>query len=361
MKIAFFHISKGIIDRGSEVSVDYLADYLSNKHQVVIFQSGQKIPNKKFQQIKIKLPFKVNSDKPKTFLGKVLERLYLHPNDLKILYFSLKLIPFLLTQKYDVIIPTNGFWQVLISKLIKIFKKTKIVIIAWAGIGYHDRDNLNLKPDLFIALTKFAYKWARSINKQVNITFVPNAVDCNFYTPNKKPIFKKKIPIILTVAALTAYKRIDLVIKAVAKMPKKCFLLIVGQGEKEKELVQLGRKLLGKNFLIKTFPPTLMPHIYNSCQVFTLASDYQDAFPRVLLEALACGRNIVVGDYPIKREIVGKVGLFINPAKIDDYSLALTKALKMHNQNAILSRAKYYSLARVGDLLEKALFAIIKI
>jgi glycosyltransferase involved in cell wall biosynthesis len=358
MKVAFINIYQEIINRGAEVSLRYLAEYLASKHEVYFFQAGSPKKNKKYCQLKVKCPFSVNCNKPKTFLGKIGERLYLSPNDLKILFFSLKAFPLLLKERYDVLVPTNGFWQVLICKLVRFLTKTKIVVIGWAGIGFHDQDNLRLKPDIFIAQTKYAQKWVKKISQKTKIVYLPNSVDCHFYHPSKKRLLKKQIPIILTVAALTEYKRIDLVIKAVAKMKQRCFLLIVGQGELEKELERLAKRLLGKNFVIKQFAADLMPRVYASCQVFTLASGFQDAFPRVLLEALACGRNIVASDDFIKREVIDKAGLFVDPKNVGLYAKVLEKALNLNSQKLARKRAREFDINKIGFLFEKTLLSL---
>ena len=333
---------------------------MAKKHEVVFFQGGGLIKGKKFKQKKIKTLFNINSCQIKGIFGKILERLYLSPNNLKVLYFSLKTLPFLLKGKFNVLIPTNGFWQVLICKAARLLKGSKIIIFGRAGIGFHDKDNLKLNPDIFIALTKYAKAWAEQISPKTKIIYIPNMIDCRIYSPNKKLLLKKKTPIILTVAALTKYKRIDLVIKAVAKMKTKCFLLIVGQGELKKDLNLLGEKLLGDNFSIKQFSNKLMPQVYNSCKVFTLASDFQDAFPRVMLEALACGRNIVVSDADIKKEVIGKAGLFVNPMDINSYAMVLDKALILKNSKLARKQALKFDISKIGPKYEKVFLKTLK-
>ncbi len=361
MKIAFLHFTSGLIDRGSEISTKTLADYLTRKgHKVYLYQLGEVKGKTNYQLIQVKLPLKPHLFKSTTTLGTVLERLYLDYNSLVILLFSLSASLQLLKVKPDIIVPTNGFWQIIVCRLVRWLKKSKIVIFGRAGIGFHDKDNLGLKADLFIALTKTAEKWAKEINNKINICYIPNGINCEFYNPNKKPLIRKNLPIILTVAALTKYKRIDLVIRAVSKMSTKNFLMIIGKGELQAELTKLGRQLLGNNFSLSVFPMELMPQIYTSCNVFTLASDKQDAFPRVLLEALASGRNIVASDDPIKKEIINGAGLLVNPQDEIAYAQALEKSLKINYQRKALVRAKHYDLERVGYLLDKKLNEIIK-
>jgi glycosyltransferase involved in cell wall biosynthesis len=356
MKIAFIHISKGIVKRGSEASVDHLAGYLSKAHDVSIFQSGDKQLQKKYSQIKIDIPFEINADKPQTLLGKFLDRLYLNKQNLAILFFSMKTLPYLIKNKYNILIPTNGFWQIIICKLAKLFTGAKIVVFGRAGIGFHDKDNILLKPDLFIALTKYAKNWADTINSRVKSIYIPNPINTDLFNPKVKPVFKKKLPIILTVAALTEYKRIDLVIKAVAKMKTKAFLLIAGEGELKEKILELGKRNLGKMFVIRKFSYNKMPGVFTSADVFTLVSKSQDAFPRVMLEAMASGNTIVVSEDPIKKEVIGEAGFYVDPNNTDQYAKMLDKALKTeNNKDRIIKRAENYSVEKIGKILEKKL------
>lgn len=360
MKIAFLNIYQAKINRGAEISTQLLASFLAQKHQVSVLQAGAKQVKKRFNQQVVKLPFLISTHQPKSFLTKILARFYLDTASLKILFFSLKALPQLLQNDFDILIPTNGFWQILVCKLVKLFTQVKIVVFGRSGPGWTDKHNLKLKPDLFISLTSYGEKWARGIAPQVKIAYLPNAINLSFYSKKQKSFFKKELPVILTVAALTPYKQIDLVIKAVAQMKQKAFLLIVGQGELRNELEQLAKKLLGKNFLIKTFSPQLMPRIYQSAQVFTLASQAQDAFPRVLLEALASAKQLVVSDQPIKKEIVGKAGFLVDPRQADLYARFLDQALSQPSVSQKARRqADKYDIKKIGVKLEKILFNLI--
>ena len=120
------------------------------------------------------------------------------------------------------------------------------------------------------------------------------------------------------------YKRVEESVRAVAKL-KKGSLLILGDGPLEKEIDELGNKLLGPNkFLRLKVPHSEMAKYLNACDVFTLVSEESEAFGLVYLEALGCNLPVVATDDSLRRELVGDAGLFIkNPENGNEYSCLL--------------------------------------
>ena len=162
-----------------------------------------------------------------------------------------------------------------------------------------------------------------------------------FKTDNLKLKTDLKRPIILCVGALTKTKRIDLVIKAVSKM-KEVSLLIVGKGEEEKSLQELGNRLLKGRFRIVSFPYEKMPEVYRVADVFTLVSEPFHSFENVLVEAMATNLPVVANDDPIRREIVGDGGLLVNSNNIEEYANALKSALETNWGNKPREQTKKF-------------------
>ena len=361
MKIAFLHYTCGLIDRGSEISTQILASYFASKnHKVSLYQLGNSSKKENYQVSQIRVPLKPRLKKNLSLIGKILERLYLDYNSLLVLFFSFLASLKLLKEKPEIIIATNGFWQVLICKLIKVFINTKIVVIGRAGIGWHDQDNLRLSPDLFIGLSEKAVSWAKKINPKVKSLCLPNAIDIELFLKKRKPVnLGLKSPIILSVAALTPYKRLDKLILACSEL-KSVSLLIVGQGELYNQLNQLGRKYLKDRFLIKSFKNKAMVSVYKACDLFVLLSEEREAFGRVFLEAMACNLPVVTIDDQARRNIIGKNGLFVK--SLDQKSLAkiLEKALKLKRGKQSKIQAKRYDIRKVGSQYEKAFWKLLK-
>jgi len=125
-----------------------------------------------------------------------------------------------------------------------------MLISGHAGIGADDKVNLRLgKPDVFVALSQTAFRWANTYARNIKIYFIPNGIDLKMFNPSIKPEnLNLAKPLVLCVGALLQYKRIVLVIKAMAKM-EKATLLVIGDGPEKECLENLGRKLLGDRFM----------------------------------------------------------------------------------------------------------------
>ena len=248
----------------------------------------------------------------------------------------------LLKKKYDLIIPTNGRFQVVFTRIITWLTGGKMIVSGQSGMGWDDKVNLYSLPDYFIPISSEALRWAKKINPFVKSKYIPNGVDLDkFKTDNLKLKTDLKRPIILCVGALTKTKRIDLVIKAVSKM-KEVSLLIVGKGEEEKSLQELGNRLLKGRFRIVSFPYEKMPEVYRVADVFTLVSEPFHSFENVLVEAMATNLPVVANDDPIRREIVGDGGLLVNPNNIEEYVNALKSALETNWGNKPREQAKKF-------------------
>ena len=248
----------------------------------------------------------------------------------------------LLKKKYDLIIPTNGRFQVVFTRIITWLTGGKMIVSGQSGMGWDDKVNLYSLPDYFIPISSEALRWAKKINPFVKSKYIPNGVDLDkFKTDNLKLKTDLKRPIILCVGALTKTKRINLVIEAVSKL-EDASLLIVGKGEEEKSLQELGNRLLKGRFRIVSFPYEKMPEVYRVADVFTLVSEPFHSFENVLVEAMATNLPVVANDDPIRREIVGDGGLLVNPNNIEEYVNALKSALETNWGNKPREQAKKF-------------------
>ncbi|MFC1711438.1 glycosyltransferase family 4 protein [Patescibacteria group bacterium] len=359
MKIVFSHITSGLVHRGSEVSTHTLANYLAKKgHQVWLYQMGTINKKAEYKTKKIRFLLKPKYKKDLTIFGKILQRLYLDYNSLIVLFFSLKTVPDLLKLKPNILIPTNGFWQIIICKFVSMFTKSKIAIIGRAGIGWTDKNNIKLKPDLFIGLSTKAESWAKKMSPGIKSIFLPNPINIkSFVNQTKKVKLEAKRPIVLCVAALTPYKNIDKLIQAVSKIPN-VSLVIAGRGELYSKLMVLGKKLLGNRFEIINCNYSYMNSLYKAGDVFVLLSDEKEAFGRVFLEAMTCGLPIVTIDLPQRKDIVGKNGFYVNSLDIQLIGEAIKKALKSKIASQMKKQADKFDISKIGPKYEEALLKL---
>lgn len=338
LKIAVLNIYNGLVERGAEVFVSEIAEKLSDKCNVDVFQIGEN-REKRYQTVIIK-------SIPKTPF------LY----HLWVWLFTLKCLPYLWKNKYDFIIPVNGRMQVVLCRFFRFLRGGKILISGHSGVGVDDKFNLLFgKPDIFIALTPSAFDWANKFNSKSLIKYIPNGVDTGkFRTGIKKIDLKLKPPVVLCVSALEEYKRVDKLILAVEKL-KETSLLVVGNGPLKEKVESLGREKLGSRFqLIEYIPNDKMPQIYNSAQVFSLPSKEFEAFGLVYLEALACNIPVVVPDDRNRRELIGDAGEYCNIEDANEYAQTIERAIiknygekprkKSLNYSWETAAGKYYQL-----------------
>src|SRR5689334_5023565 len=106
LKIAFLNIYQGMVGRGAETFIDELSARLAKDHEVDVIAGNH----------------------PAYPRWPVLWRFYLDPSGIMVFLFTLKTIPQLLKQKYDVVVPTNGGWQTLIVRLVTWIYGGKMVI-----------------------------------------------------------------------------------------------------------------------------------------------------------------------------------------------------------------------------------------
>jgi glycosyltransferase involved in cell wall biosynthesis len=305
MKIIFISRYQGKVERGVENYVKELASRLSQNHKVEILTSAWKLLG--------------NQKRPGLPVGE-------RPG-LKIIY------------------PLNGYWQAFGCRLYSWLTGAKLVLGGHAGIGRDDRWNLYMFPDLFIAFSQKGFDWAKKVNPFIKIIKIPHGVDLEKFNPNFKPAnLDLERPRFVTAANLVNYKRVAETVKAVAGL-KKGSLLILGDGPLEKEIDEMGTRLLGaRRYLRLKVPHSEMPEYLNSCDVFTLVSEASEAFGLVYLEAMACNLPVVGTDDQLRRELIGdhaairlsaesrraSAGILVkNPENIGEYAKALELAEKI--------------------------------
>lgn len=219
-----------------------------------------------------------------------------------------------------------------------------MIVSGQSGMGWDDRINLYCFPDVFIALSSEALKWAKRVNPFVSSVYIPNGVDINKFQPPRTKSQTKETKTVLAVGAFTEQKRLDLAIDAASKLENIRLVIAGGGGNIKNNIYDLGIKKLGKDkFEIISVPFEKMPEVYQSADVFTLPSKSSEAFGNVLVEAMASGLPVVATDDPVRREIVGDAGILVDPTNTDAYSKALQKALDNDWQDAPRKQAEKFS------------------
>lgn len=348
MKIVFLSFFSGIVYRGVETYVHELADRLARLgHDVTVYQSGSDTYNGSYKTVTIRVKLNLLKNGNTAALVNELVR----ANAVrKFTQKALKQIG----GDVDILIATNNRFQALLSRIWCLFKKTKLVIPGQGGPGIDERFALFCFPDAFVPLSNFQKDWAKRANPLVKVSdVIHNGVSLNkFSTSNKKINFGLKGKVILCAAAFwPAMKRQHLLIKAVSEL-KNVSLLLAGDGEGREYLEKLGRKYLGERFLAKSFTYDQMPSVYASCDLFSFPTWRPESFGIVMVEAMASGLPVVASDDPIRREIVGDAGMFVDPKNTIEYANTLKKALDYDWGTLPRKQAENFSWDNIAEKYE---------
>jgi glycosyltransferase involved in cell wall biosynthesis len=163
---------------------------------------------------------------------------------------------------------------------------------------------------------------------------------------NYKPRFQKR-DFIFTVGRLTRFKRIDLIIKALALLRQKNIrirLIVGGEGEEKTGLINLARKLdlTGQvEFTGRLSDEEVCK--YMSGARFVVFPTTNEPFGLVPLEAMACGTPVIVSNSGGPKETVinGKTGLIFdvdNQADLAKKILSLVKDTDLTRKMATAAR-----------------------
>ncbi len=326
MKFVFLSLHSGVVFRGVETYVHELSNELVKLgHEVEVRQSGPAIAKSNYKTIQI------------SGWG-----------------FNLQSI-ISLSKDIDVLIPTNGRWQILLARIWTWVYHKKLVVAGHSGPGRDESWNLYCFPDLFIATSAFLADWAGRVNPKVKICTITDGVNIEKFGRQVKSLeLDLPKPIIACVAAFVPMKRQELAIQAVAKLSQGS-LLLVGKGPRQAYLSDLAAKLLPNRHKIIALPLQDMPRLYSSVDLFTYPTVPWEASGLVLYEAMASGLPIVANDDPIRREIVGDAGVFVDPNQSDEYALALKHALNKKWGDKPRQQALSHSWANIAKQYEAAI------
>ncbi|MBP9670654.1 glycosyltransferase family 4 protein [Candidatus Woesebacteria bacterium] len=352
MKIVFLHMTMGITTRGSEVVIDSLATALSKKHEVMVIQSGKAEP-KPYLVKRVYPQSEAPAVAPKNLLDKLLFRLHLDSESGAVTKFTSEAESVLTTFDPDIIVAVNGPLQVRLLQGQAL--NAKIVVFGHAGIGYHDRDNLRSKPDLFVALTPTARSWAKRVARSsTKIVYVPNPI-----RSVKPKTIKLNLPspVVLTVSALSKYKNVGMVLQAIKNLPYSW--LLIGDGEERGE-IENGFSTLANDFRwLRDVDQTEIMNYYYSSDLFCFIPDPQEAFGMVYLEAMSAGLPIVASDDPVRRELIGEQGIYVDPNDKESVIKGIQYATTLGKLDYSKQLEKY-SLKSVVDKIEKEFHDLIK-
>ncbi|WP_338752825.1 glycosyltransferase [Bacillus sp. FJAT-52991] len=141
-----------------------------------------------------------------------------------------------------------------------------------------------------------------------------------------------ELPVILATGRLEAEKDFSSLIQAFARVRQKKLakLIILGEGQEREQLEELIESLgLKDDVWMPGF--VVNPYAYmNKADLFVLSSQYE-GLPTVLIEALACGSEVISTDCPSgPREVLqnGQYGLLVQVKDVEGMSQAIINKLE---------------------------------
>ena len=230
--------------------------------------------------------------------------------------------------------------------------------------------------DALIYPSKFAEALFENLNKSIKHMVISNGVDTSVFKKADAGEFFEKYNLpqtsknILFVGRLHPEKSIDTLIKAVPHILKRCStarVFIVGPGHMKDALVQLTRHLGVENHVIffgKVEEKDLV-FIYNACDIFVLPS-LAELEGMVVLEAMACGKPIVIADAPqsASRYFVEGNGFLFKPEDPKDLAEKLITLLNDDDMRRAMGEksfqiSKQYDINTSVEKLEELYYSLL--
>lgn len=171
------------------------------------------------------------------------------------------------------------------------------------------------------------------LNNKDRLVEIPNGVDANAFRPTTNGyLFRQSqnIPenavVSLFVGALDPahhYKRVDILLKAFESLKQNNTYLVLIGGGKGLDFFKIMAQNLGISNQVRflgSIPNNELPNIYNASDIFVLPSYIQEAAPLVVIEAMSCGKPVIVSNLPGVRSLVtnGVDGFVVEPGVVNE-------------------------------------------
>ncbi len=173
----------------------------------------------------------------------------------------------------------------------------------------------------------------------VNVTYIPNIVDTEFFTPAKN---RSKALHFITVANLNRNKNISLIIRAFSQAfphNSEITLSIVGDGPEYKSLQKIIKNLQLQH-QITLYGVASRDEVLQELQrshAFVLSSHYE-TFGVVLIEAMSCGLPVISTRSGGPESIItsDKLGILVDNNSVDALARAMKKIHHHHYNNNVI-------------------------
>jgi glycosyltransferase involved in cell wall biosynthesis len=192
---------------------------------------------------------------------------------------------------------------------------------------------------------------ARSFGYQGDVSVFPWGVDLEHFRPSRAGELRERLGwkdqfVFLSNRTMEPLYGMDIVAKAfVSAFEKNDYirLLLFGKGSQEPEIREIlsSAEKEGKVYFGEFAGLDELPTIYNSADVY-LSASHSDGSSVSLMEALACGKPVLVSDIPSNREWIqpGDVGWWFEDGNVDDLAEKMLQCVVRENLEEVSSRAR---------------------
>ncbi|MFI5272096.1 MAG: glycosyltransferase [Ktedonobacterales bacterium] len=214
----------------------------------------------------------------------------------------------------------------------------RTVFVAWQNLyraypppfSWLERDNYRRTAHIIAGNADVAGVLRRKGYRGPLSTFSVHGIDPTIYSPLPRNTHADQF-IVGYVGRLVLYKGAGLLVEALAGMPDRCRLRLIGSGPDEAALRQLAaeRGVAARVEFLAAVPTTEIPRALAGIDTLALPSltqpGWKEQFGRILIEAMACEVAVVGSDSGEIPHVIGDAGLIVPEGDVAALRAALLR------------------------------------
>lgn len=202
------------------------------------------------------------------------------------------------------------------------------------------------------------------------ILIIPNGVNLGIFYPSSSELENHR-PTLLWIGRIVKGKGVHFLIQATSLILREIpniRLKLIGDGPEKQKIRELIKKLNLEDVISISdyINYQNLPDIYRESDIFILPS-MNEGVPKTVLEAMACGKPIVISDFSHLRELISDSGLMFQKGDIDALAGAILKLMnnetlrKEYGKNARNKIIKKYSWDNTVEKTTEIMMQFVKL